>query len=276
MNYKLLHIFRDTPFGRETFLHSLYFCKTVQATPVVYIPENDKFLFYFNDDVVQVDLDTSYLGDGKTAKKHARNLIDEAGLSAMFYTPKNYTASTLPDISTHFDFFNCPRSVSDASSKIGLGHIGPKVRRIIRHATFPVVISSPVFKPWKSVCVLFGGSENAVTAMKLGVKMALASGYDLNIYTLLENKDPAHYRQIVEKQPFWDLADGQIRDWHFYGKNELDAMLYDIPHDALLTLGAYGHGMIKDVLFGSKLEKIQSTLSNNLLVTGPNTRIHLR
>ncbi|WP_022663601.1 universal stress protein [Desulfospira joergensenii] len=276
MNYKLLHIFRDTPFGRETFLHSLYFCKTIHATPVVYIPENDKFLFYFNKDVVQVDLDPSYLGDPETAEKHARALLEEAGLQPVFYKPKNYTASSLPDVSTHFDFFNCPRSVSDISTKIGLGHIGPKVRRVIKHTTFPVVISSPVFKPWKCISVLFGGSDNAVNAMKLGVKMSLASGYDLNIFTLMEKGDQAYYKDFAQKEAFWEMADRQIRNWHFYEKNDFDSMLYDMPHDSLIVMGAYGHGMIKDVLFGSKLEKIQSTLSNNLLITGPNTRISLR
>ena len=57
MDYKMMHIFRNTPFGRETFLQSLYFCRTVKVAPVVYIPKNDKFLFYFSNDVVQVDLD---------------------------------------------------------------------------------------------------------------------------------------------------------------------------------------------------------------------------
>ena len=47
MNYKLLHIFRNTPLGRETFLQSLYFCKTINAHPVVYIPKTDKFLNVF-------------------------------------------------------------------------------------------------------------------------------------------------------------------------------------------------------------------------------------
>ena len=50
VNYKLLHIFRNTPFGRETFLQSLYFCKMINAYPVVYIPKSDKFLFYFSND----------------------------------------------------------------------------------------------------------------------------------------------------------------------------------------------------------------------------------
>ncbi|HCY84974.1 MAG TPA: universal stress protein UspA, partial [Desulfobacteraceae bacterium] len=156
MNYVLLHIFRNTPFGRETFLQSLYFCKCIQARPVVYIPESDKFLFYFDKDTVQVDLDRSYLTSAETAKQNAEQLFEEMGISPSFYTPKNYTASTLPDISTRFDYLCCPRSVSDVSSKIGLGHIGARVRRIIQHARFPVLITSPVFKPWKRIAVLFG------------------------------------------------------------------------------------------------------------------------
>jgi len=276
MDYKLLHIFRNTPFGRETFLQSLYFCKRIKATPVVYIPENDKFLFYFSSDVIQVDLDHSYLTDPDTAEEHARDLLADEGLKSIFYRPKNFTASTLPDISPNFDFFCCPRSISDLSSKIGLGYLGPKVRRIIKHATFPVFITSPVFKPWESIAVFFGGSENAVNALKLGVKISLASGVPLEIYTYMEKGDQEYYKKIAENEAFWELADQQIRDWHFYEQGSFDSMLYSVPHNGLIVLGAYGHGVVKEVLFGSKLEHIQSTLANNLLVSGPKNKISLR
>jgi len=52
-------------------------------------------------------------------------------------------------------------------------------------------------------------------------------------------------------------------------------MLYDVPHNSLIVLGAYGHGIIKDILLGSKMEKIQSTVTNNLLITGPYCAISL-
>jgi nucleotide-binding universal stress UspA family protein len=42
-----------------------------------------------------------------------------------------------------------------------------------------------------------------------------------------------------------------------------------VPHNALVIMGAFGHGLIRDLVFGSKMEKIQSTISNNLLVVGP-------
>lgn len=276
MNYKLLHIFRNTPFGRETFLQSMYFCKTINAYPVVYIPKSDKFLLYFSNDAVQVDLDRSYLNEPETARVHAEQLFESMGIKPMFYEPKNYTASTLPDISTNFDYLCCPRSVSDLSSKIGLGHIGPKVRRIIKHATFPVLISSPVFKPWMSISVFFGGSENAMQALTLGLKLAMSSGLPLNIYTLTEKKGEEYYRELIRKKDLESLVDQYAAHWHFYGNKEFDTMLYETPHDSLIVLGAYGHGIIKEILLGSKMEHIQSTVTNNLLITGPNCTISLQ
>ena len=276
MHYKLLHIFRNTPFGRETLLQSMYFCKIINAYPVVYIPKSDKFLLYFSNDAVQVDLDHSYLNSPETATVHAEELFEDMGIKPMFYEPKNYTASTLPDISTNFDYLCCPRSVSDLSSKIGLGHIGPKVRRIIKHATFPVLITSPVFKPWKSISVFFGGSENATNALTLALKLAMSSGLPLNIYTLLEKKGEEYYREMIRKNDLEALVDQYVSQWHFYGDHAFDNMLYEVPHDSLVVLGAYGHGIIKEILLGSKMEHIQSTVTNNLMITGPNCTITLQ
>jgi len=275
MNYKLLHIFRNTPFGRETFFQSLYFCKTIDAFPVVYIPKSDKFLMYFSNDAVQIDLDHSYLTSPGTAKEHVEELFNEMGVKPRFYEPKNYTASSLPDISTNFDYLCCPRSVSDLSSKIGLGHIGPKVRRIIKHAMFPILITSPVFKPWKSISVFFGGSKNALNALKLGLKIAMSSGLPLDIHTLLEKKDEAYYQDLIKKEDLTEPVSQLSRQWHFYKKSDFSTMLYDVPHNSLIVLGAYGHGIIKDLLLGSKMERIQSTVTNNLLITGPHCLVSL-
>ena len=275
MNYKLLHIFRNTPFGRETFLQSLYFCKTINASPVVYIPKSDKFLMYFSNDVVQINLDSSFLAFPDTAHERVIELFDQAGIVPRFYEPKNFTASTLPDISSQFDYMCSPRSISDLSSKISLGHLGPKVRRMIKQATFPILIASPVFKPWKSISVFFGGSSNALNALVLSLKIAIASGLPLKIYTVLEKQDEEAYRDMVCETECEELVDQYAKEWCFYESSEFERMLYEVPHDSLIVLGAYGHGVIKEILLGSKMEHIQSTVTNNLLVTGPNCRISL-
>jgi nucleotide-binding universal stress UspA family protein len=37
----------------------------------------------------------------------------------------------------------------------------------------------------------------------------------------------------------------------------------------LVILGAYGHGLIREFVFGSKMEQIQSIIPNNFLIVGP-------
>lgn len=270
MENRLLHIFRNNPFGRETLLQSIYFCNKVGASPVIYIPKTTKFLMYFDNDVVQVDLDKSYLVSPETALKRATELVEQEGISARFLDPKHFTASTLPDIHTNFDYMCCPRSISDMSSKIGLGYIGPRVRRIVRSARFPVLITSPVYKEWKSISVFFGGSANAIKALRLGFHIARASGINLDIFTQTEKFSKEDYRQMIKDRNLEEEMDLYVKQWHFFENRVFEENLYDVPHDALVILGAYGHGVIRNIVFGSKMEKIQSTISNNLLIAGPN------
>jgi hypothetical protein len=270
MEHQLLHIFRNNPFGRETLLQSIYFCKKVGAFPVIYIPKTTKFLMYFDNDVVQVDLDNSYLASTDTAERHAAEILAEAGLEARFLEPKHYTASTLPDIHTGFDYMCCPRSVSDVSSKIGLGYIGPRVRRIVKSAKFPVLITSPIFKPWESIAVFFGGSVNAVKALRLGFHVARASGMRMDVFTQTGKSSKEDYQKLIKDRNIEEDMDRYVNQWHFFENDHFEDHLYDIPHDALVILGAYSHGVIKDIVVGSKWEKIQSTIGNNLLVAGPN------
>lgn len=269
MAQKLFHIFRNTPLGRETLLQSIYFCKQMEISPVVYIPESTKFLMYFENDVVQVDLDGSYLNDPETAVSHARGIIEDAGMKPDFFSPKNYTASTLPDIPTNFEFMCCPRSISDLSAKIGLGYIGPRVRRIIQSARFPVLLTSPVFKPWKRVAVFFGGSTNALKAMRLGIRTAKIAGVALDVFTQCNNENETRYREIVRENQLEVSLSEVIGHWTFFEKGRFEDNLYQVPHDSLVILGAYGHGIIRDIIFGSMMEKIQSTISNSMLIAGP-------
>jgi hypothetical protein len=185
------------------------------------------------------------------------------------FTPKNYTASTLPDIPTNFEFMCCPRSISDLSSKIGLGYIGPRVRRIIQAARFPVLITSPVYKPWKRIAVFFGGSANAVNALRLGIRTAKITGIPLDIYTQTGKTKSSEYRTIVKNEGMEKQLENVLHQWTFFEKGRFEDNLYEVPHEALVVLGAYGHGIIRDIMFGSMMEKIQSTVSNNLLIAGP-------
>lgn len=270
MEERLFHVFRNTPLGRETLLQSVYFCKTLGIGLHIYIPETTQFLLYFDHDAVQVDLDASYMTNIETAAANADRIAQQVGIKPIFLTPKNYTASQLPDIPTTFNYMTCPRSISDLSSKIGLGYIGPKVRRIIKASTFPVLMTSTVFKAWKSVTVFYGGSLNANKALRRGLHLADVTGFPLDIITFTEKHPASYFEEQLRSVDLMDEVQSRVRYWHKFEKGTMEENLMEISHEALLVLGAYGHGLIKDILFGSKMETIQTWMPNNMLLVGPN------
>ena len=236
----------------------------------VYIPVMKKFLFYFEHSSVEVDLDASYYKQTENAREHVETILADHGFVAQILEPEAYTASNLPDLPSDFAFMTCPRVISDLSSKIGLGNIGSKVRAILKQAPFAVRIPSQSFKKWKSVAVLFGGSESSVKALRLAVKVAEISDLPLDMFTQSENNnDRAHYRKIITEHLLDDRIDAALRHWYLYDRGDFMENLYDIPHDALIVMGIYGHGTIKDMLLGSTAENVQSTFPNSLLLAGP-------
>lgn len=264
MNQPLLHIFRNTPFGRETFLQSVYSCQKLQLPLDIFIPQDKKFLFYFDGDVVQVDLDKSYLFDPDTAEDHVKQILaDNPAVDYQFIQQEGYTGTGLPDLPTEFSLLSCPRSISDVSTRIGLGHIGPKVRKILQGAPFPTLIPSATFKPWQKIVVLYGGSESAGKALKLALLAQQRSQLPLQIISI---GDQAMLETALADQGLLEKIEPHA--WNVYSGNSLEKHLYQIPHDALVVLGAYGHGSIK-ALFGSSMELVQSKLPNSLLVVGP-------
>jgi len=270
MEERLLHVFRNTPLGRETLLQSLYFCNTLKVGLHIYVPQTTQFLMYFDHDAVQVDLDSSYMTLPDCAQAHAAELAKQYGLTPTFFTPKNFTASQLPDIPSNFNYMCCPRSITDLSSKLGLGYIGPKVRRIVKSSTFPVFLTSGVFKGWKSVAVFYGGSSNANKALSWGLHLSRISGFPLDMVTSVREHSDDYFDQELQEAGLYDAVEQHVRHWHKIAESPFEAHLYNVPHDALLVLGAYGHGLIKDLLFGSKMETIQSWMPNNILLVGPN------
>ncbi len=265
-----LHIFRNTPYGRETFLQTIYFAKKMQLDLDVHIPETKKFLFYFEQTTVEVDLDGSYYKSTETARAHAEGILNEYGYKANFLETDAYTASNLPDLPSDYAFMTCPRVISDLSTKIGLGHIGSKVRDILRHAPFPVLIPSQVFKPWQSVTVLFNDTECSLRALRMALKVSEITATPLDIFTQAENDMGREaYRKLIVDQEMDQRIDSVLRKWYVYDSGDFIENLYDIPHDALIVMGIYGGGTVKNLLLGSTAENVQSAFPNSLLLTGP-------
>jgi hypothetical protein len=272
MNRRILHIFRNTPFGREVLMQSLYFAKRGGVTPLVYLPDQRQLLMYFKANVVTLELEKSFWKWHDTARRHASELVEAAGFKPEFLEPSSFTSGSLPVLPVDCRYMTCPRSISDLSTKISLGHIGPRVRSIIQNSTFPILIPSTVYKEWNSITVFFGGSENSLKAVQLGIDLHQASKLPLQIVTQSEKKSRGHYKEILEEGGFYNFieekAEEEIR-WVFWDNGKFKRNLYRVPHDSLVVVGAYGHGLVSRLVFGSKAELLQTVLPNNLLIVGP-------
>ena len=89
------------------------------------------------------------------------------------------------------------------------------------------------------------------------------------MFTQAEHQPQSYYRDILEQDNLYEPIDKKEIEWRFYDKGKFQENLYDVPHDTLVIVGAYGHGLVKRVLFGSKAELLQTVLPNNLLIVGP-------
>ncbi len=270
MEHQFFHVFRNTPFGRETFMHSAHFCQRTGRSLNVYIPEHPQFLMYFDRSIVTVDLDRAFLRSHDTAKGHAEEILSSFDVDYTFYKPTQFAASTLPEIPTAYAYMCCPRSISDLSTKVGLGYIGPRVRNIIKHAAFPVFIPSSVYKEWTRLVCFFGGSVNSIHAMTCALRLQQSTGLPLEVFTQGEGKQKDDFRKIMTSGGVYEKIDTNTATWTFFEKGDFRENLYAVPHDAIVIVGAYGHGLARELFFGSKMEAIQSVLPNSMLIVGPN------
>jgi nucleotide-binding universal stress UspA family protein len=270
MERTLLHVYRNTPLGRETLLQSAYFCEATGCTLQVYVPRHPQFLLYFDEAVSTVGLDATYLRDGETAAARVTEIAGDFDVKLEQLEPTGFTAPTLPHVKSDHSFMACPRSMSELATKIRFGHLGPRVRAIVQKATFPVLLPTPVFKPWKSVIACFGGSDNSVRAAVRAQGLARDAHVPFALFTYADGKARGYYEEPLEQAGILDSVRAGETEWHFIEDGDFVDRLYDIPRDALVAAGAYGHGAVREAFFGSKLETIQTEVPNNLLVVGPN------
>lgn len=140
---------------------------------------------------------------------------------------------------------------------------------MVNAAYFPLLLCSPAYKPWNSITVFFNGSVNSHHALKLGIHIQKNSGVQMDIFTQAEGKPPADYEDIIRNANAETETKQTLGRWQFFESGSLEENLYEIPHDALVILGASGNSLLHDMVCGSFLEKLQTVISNSMLIAGP-------
>ncbi len=269
MSGRFLHIWRNTPMGREVLEASALFCEVTGLELHLYVPRHPQFLMYYGENVVTVPLDQEFLHSPETAEAHAEAVLARhPGLSWRFTSPVSFTASTLPDLPVDWNAMCCPRSLTDLSARIALGTIGPRVRRIVRNATFPVLLPQPVFRPWNRVLAMVGPTESSLRVARVARALARRGGRPLDLFTFVHGETPAEIRRWFADRGVPDL-DREADTWHLAEENDFLDALFPLPADALVVLGAYGRRLVRELLLGSVAEKVQEALPNPLLLVGP-------
>ena len=267
MNGNLFHTYRNTPLGREIFLQSLYFCKTLDLSLNIYVPESKRFFMQFDNDTIPVDLDRSYRAYSATAFSHSKELVQRCKVKSKWITPDSYPKSTQPCIQKAFDFMCCPRNMQQGSVKIRLGHIGSKVRRIISAAPFPVLLSSPVYKPWKRIAVFYEVASASADVLQLGLKLAQVTKFPLDVFTPQQSDGDKHLKSVAHSGGSPKAAEKSSFTCHQYDPRHFTENLYEVSPEALVIVKCSTKGVIRAQ--ASTMEMIQSTVPNNLLIVGP-------
>jgi len=243
---ELLHVFRNDPTGRENLMQSAFFCDRLFGLSLaVWVPTSPRFVMRFEDGATMpVDLDSSYIKNPSTAAQRVDDILAKFKGKSRMYTPEDVPGSDFPVIPTDWSVMACPRVISEQSSRIGLGHIGPKVRGIVKHAPFPVFIPSTAYKPWTSVSVFFGGSAVGSIAVKEGIAIARLARVPMTIYTHLEGTSREACEEALAAADILHETKTGDSNWVFFSEGTFAENLYTVPYDSLVVVGAAGNRLM--------------------------------
>lgn len=270
----MFHIFRNSPLGRENLLQSAYFCQRVGGlTLTVFIPDYTQCVMYCSDAIVTVELDASYTRSRETAVKHADKILYDMKLDYSFFIPATFTANELPDIPNDWSVMTCPRTISRNVSRIGLGHIGSKVRSLVKHVSFPVFIPCACFKPWKRVCALCGDSELNANVIRQSLRLSEKAGVPMTLCAQTRGNSRTYIEDKIRRAGLEPDLERANVEWGFCEAPSLEEYLYAVPSDSLVVVVGAGESLMREVILGSQLETVQKALPNPLLVVGPHARL---
>jgi hypothetical protein len=271
MKNSLLHVFRNTPQGAETFRQALYFSNRTGLGLRVYFPEGRAFVLCVGDEALHMELDGSYRYDPDAARDRAEAIAREMGVAWQEQGPSGHGHSNLPDLQGDWALFSLPRSMQAPQPHpwIPSAVLGPRVQAVIDRAALPILLPAACWIPWDQIWVLCGGSEHEERALRWGVRLAQDAGVPLRVVTCGEGAPLEQALERLRRDPSLAVPDDA---WIQERPVAMRKLLQDIPRTALVGFGAFGEGRSRRHAFGSQAELVLQTLPHNLIVIGPRCR----
>lgn len=263
---RVLHVFRNTPQGRETLLGAAELCHATRSQLHVYLPGEPRFTLQLDADLIEVPLDRSYTLDPETARRHAEEALERTGVTAHWVEPSHRLASTMPVIQARFHVMSCPRSLSTPAPSPLPVTLGSRVRRLVRSAPFPLLIPTAPHLGWSRVTAFFAGSKHALRALLWARDIASNAGVPLEILTHAERGAVRQAERALKES---GLEESLGPHWRVLEAPAFTSLLWEVPRESLVVAGAFGRSGVKAQFLGSRTEAMLAHLPNPLFLVGP-------
>lgn len=278
MPAKMLHIYQNSPLGRERLMQSACFCSRVPGLNlVVYIPTSPQFSMNLLHSLLHIQLDQSYVAFPATAREHVDRILADFSCRYDYQEHPSHYSGMIPPLPSDWTVMACPRILSKRPPRLSrLANLGPKVRNLAKNAPFPLFIPSEQYKPWQGVTAFFGGSNRGAAVVRQTLSLCEASQLPLHIHTQLNEHSLKDCEDMLRAHGLWERLKVVDLDWRIFDRASFEENLFEVSPDNLVVIGAAAESALRSLVLGSKLELVQSTLPNPLLVVGPGCTSQMR
>lgn len=147
-----------------------------------------------------------------------------------------------------------------ATSEFATEYIGSRIERVVRASAKPVLIASRKIQPPGMLVVALDGSSAALKALDFVISSPLFTGMQLHLVaagpkgTADKSWFVKAYSKVADRSPscIIHIADGLPQ--------EVLGNYMSARRDAVLVMGAYGHSVLKTLIFGSTTTEMLRTV----------------
>lgn len=146
-----------------------------------------------------------------------------------------------------------------AGADYSTGLLGSNLESVIRRSSIPVIITPQKFRPLKKILVCFDGSDYAAKSLRAAVHLAVSCPEGNVALRLLVVGDDDDAAQAISSKAVKYLDAYQIGDIFIHRRGDVATGIIetaDTENADLVTMGAYGHSRIRELVLGSTTETV--------------------
>jgi nucleotide-binding universal stress UspA family protein len=144
--------------------------------------------------------------------------------------------------------------------------VGHKVEAVVRALQKPILIVSEKFTEPKSLCLAFDGSEGAKKALGFILKNTCFHSMELHLVYVGVSSESIKF-QLTEASELLDKASISNKTSFLEGEVAESLNEYIQKNDiSFLTMGAFGHSWLRDMVMGSLTSKMISLIRKPVLL----------